>query len=198
MLCTLIGAIILSINIQIGLNMHLYHDIGMHRCPFEGRHLVLKLINYFDALNEHKDDKIYHGRGNYLRNRVTGWVELSSPDPLTPLPTGWENTERIASMNSYCQVLTEPVIFPGLKCHFNKTAVYWPSWWLQWTHHTIPSFRLQLAQTDVPLQEQRIYAHVLLSVVCSCASFHGWPIQVHPSKNNNTRVIPDQTTTNKR
>ena len=27
-LCTLIGAIILSINIQVGLNMHLYDDIG--------------------------------------------------------------------------------------------------------------------------------------------------------------------------
>ena len=43
MLCTLIGAIILSINIQVGLktlNMHLYDEIGMHRRPFEGRHLV--------------------------------------------------------------------------------------------------------------------------------------------------------------
>ena len=40
MLCTLIGAIILSINIQVGLNIHLYDDIGMHRHPFEGRHLV--------------------------------------------------------------------------------------------------------------------------------------------------------------
>ena len=28
MLCTLIGAIILSINIQVGVNMHLYDDIG--------------------------------------------------------------------------------------------------------------------------------------------------------------------------
>ena len=28
MLCTLIGAIILSINIQVGINMHLYDDIG--------------------------------------------------------------------------------------------------------------------------------------------------------------------------
>ena len=28
MLCTLIVAIILSINIQVGLNMHLYDDIG--------------------------------------------------------------------------------------------------------------------------------------------------------------------------
>ena len=40
MLCTLIGAIILSTNIQVGLNMHLYDDMGMHRRPFEGRHLV--------------------------------------------------------------------------------------------------------------------------------------------------------------
>ena len=43
MLCTLIGAIILSINVQAGLNMHLYDDIGMHRRPFEGRYLVNKI-----------------------------------------------------------------------------------------------------------------------------------------------------------
>ena len=29
-------------------------------------------------------------------NKVRGWLELDSPDPLKPLPTGWENTERIA------------------------------------------------------------------------------------------------------
>ena len=40
MLCTLIGAIILSINIQVGLNMHHMMTSGMHRRPFEGRHLV--------------------------------------------------------------------------------------------------------------------------------------------------------------
>ena len=57
---------------------------------------------------------MFHGRGNSLTNKVRGWVELSSPDPLKPLKTGCENTERIASMNSCCQVLAEPVIFPGL------------------------------------------------------------------------------------
>ena len=43
MLCTLIGAFILSINIQVGLNMHLFEDVGpgMHRRFFEGRHLVI-------------------------------------------------------------------------------------------------------------------------------------------------------------
>ena len=43
MLCTLIGAIILSVNIQVGLSMHQYFDIGdtsSDRCPFEGQHLV--------------------------------------------------------------------------------------------------------------------------------------------------------------
>ena len=35
-----------------------------------------------------------------LRNQVRGWVELCSPDPLKPLPAGWENTEGIASLNS--------------------------------------------------------------------------------------------------
>ena len=45
MLCTLIGAIILSINIQVGLNMHHMTTSGMPRRPFEGRHLV-----YFNKL----------------------------------------------------------------------------------------------------------------------------------------------------
>ena len=50
MLCTLIGAIILSINIQVGLNIHLYDDIGDASSSFEGRHLVimnsLPLVNF--------------------------------------------------------------------------------------------------------------------------------------------------------
>ena len=36
MLCILIGAIILSINIQIGLNMHLYDDIGDASSSLQG------------------------------------------------------------------------------------------------------------------------------------------------------------------
>ena len=36
LLCTLIGAIILSINIQVGLNMHLYDDIGDASSSFWG------------------------------------------------------------------------------------------------------------------------------------------------------------------
>ena len=36
MLCTLIGAIILSINIQVGLNMHLYDDIRNASSSFRG------------------------------------------------------------------------------------------------------------------------------------------------------------------
>ena len=49
---------------------------------------------------KNKHNKISQGRGNSLRNEVRGWVELGSLDPLKPLPTGWENTERIASLNS--------------------------------------------------------------------------------------------------
>ena len=32
--------------IQVGLNMHLYVDIGMHRRPFEGRHLISFYSNF--------------------------------------------------------------------------------------------------------------------------------------------------------
>ena len=57
-------------------------------------------------------------------NKMKGWVDLDSPYPLKPLPTGWENTERIASLYSYSQVLTEPVNLHGLPCSFNKVAAY--------------------------------------------------------------------------
>ena len=57
---------------------------------------------------------------------MRGWVEHDSPDPLKPLPTGWENTEGIASLNGYSQVLTEPVSLPGLPCSLDKAAAYRP------------------------------------------------------------------------
>ena len=45
--------------------------------------------------NHNNENIISRGRGNSLRNKVGGWVELDSSDPLKPLPTGLENTERI-------------------------------------------------------------------------------------------------------
>ena len=37
-----------EINIQVGLNIHLYVGIGLHRRPFDGRHLVfyLAILNF--------------------------------------------------------------------------------------------------------------------------------------------------------
>ena len=46
MLCTLIGAIILSINIQVGLNMHLYDDIGDASLSLRGSTSSLKSLLY--------------------------------------------------------------------------------------------------------------------------------------------------------
>ena len=54
MLCTMIGAIILSINIQVGLNMPHIMTSGMHRRPFEGRYLVASSFQFtiaYDMLN---------------------------------------------------------------------------------------------------------------------------------------------------
>ena len=34
---------------------------------------------------KNKENKISHGRGNSLRNKVRGCVDLDSPDPLKPL-----------------------------------------------------------------------------------------------------------------
>ena len=71
-----------------------------------------------------------------------GGARLS--DPLKPLPTGWENTERIASLYSYNQVLKERVSLPGVPCRFNKTAAYcpqddssWPTSWPTLTFHLV-------------------------------------------------------------
>ena len=60
---------------------------------------------------------------------ATKWGVGKSSTPSTLyslqlLNTGWENTELIASLNSYNQVLTEPVCLPGLHCRFNKAAAY--------------------------------------------------------------------------
>ena len=123
---------------------------------------------------------------------------LSSPDPLRPLPTGWENTERIASL--YSQVLIEPVSLPV------RTYVASTRWRSIGPHddssgHTIHSHRFDCNWLKLmSLCKSSVFtAPALLRVVCSCASFHRWPIQVYPSKNFNTRVIPEQTpTTNKR
>ena len=75
---------------------------------------------------KNKDNKVSQGRGNSLWNEVRDWVELGSPDSLKPLPTGWENTERIASLNSNSQVLTEPVSLPELPCRLDEAAAYCP------------------------------------------------------------------------
>ena len=46
MLCTLIGAIILSINIQVGLNMHLYDDIGEASSSLRGPTSSWNMLSY--------------------------------------------------------------------------------------------------------------------------------------------------------
>ena len=38
--------------------------------------------------NLNKDKKISHERGNSLNNKVRVGLDLDSPDPLNPLPTG--------------------------------------------------------------------------------------------------------------
>ena len=88
--------------------------------------IKLNIENFKDFKIKDKDNKIFYWRGNSLRNKVRGWLDLNSQYPLKPLPSGWENTERIASLYSYSQVLTEPVSLPGLPCIFNKAAAYCP------------------------------------------------------------------------
>ena len=144
---------------------------------------------------KNKDNKISHENWNSLRNKVRSWVELDSSDPLKPLHTGWENNERIASLNSNSQVLTEPVSLPGVPCRLDKAAAYCPydysSGLTIYSHHFDCNwFKLMcLCESSV------ITALALLGAVSSYASFHCWPIQVHPSKSINTRAIRYQTST---
>ena len=65
MLCTLIGAIILSINIQVGLNMHHMMTSGMHHRPFEGRRLVSQCFVLADG---HLPDISYSRVGRTVPN----------------------------------------------------------------------------------------------------------------------------------
>ena len=55
---------------------------------FEGLYFTKKKLYMKNFNIKNKDNKISQGRGNSLRNEVKGWVELGSPDPLKPLPTG--------------------------------------------------------------------------------------------------------------
>ena len=50
MLCTLIGAIILSINIHVGLNMHPYDDIGDASSSLRGSTSSFILVSSINAL----------------------------------------------------------------------------------------------------------------------------------------------------
>ena len=126
---------------------------------------------------------------------MRGWVDLDSPDPLKPLPTGWENTEGIASLYSYSQVLTEPVSLLGLPCHFNKAAAYRPkdgSGGLTTHSHRFDCNWLKL----MCLCKSSVFtAFAFIGALSSCASFHRWPIKVYPRKSINTRAIPNQTPT---
>ena len=56
--------------------------------------LEIKPNKMYSLQTQNKENKISHGRQIFLRNIVRGWVDLDSSDPLKPLPTGWENTER--------------------------------------------------------------------------------------------------------
>ena len=60
-------------------NMSISIDIGL----FSGMYWCIS----------NKDNKISHGQGNSLRNKVKGWVELKIPDPLKPLPFSRDNTK---------------------------------------------------------------------------------------------------------
>ena len=122
---------------------------------------------------KNKDNKISHKRGNSLKNKVRGLVDIDSPDPLKPHPTGRENTERIALLHSNTQVLTEPVRLPGLPCRFNKAAAYCPQ--DDFCGPTIDSHRFDcnwLKLMCVCKSSEFTALALLRDVVCSCVSFH--------------------------
>ena len=124
---------------------------------------------------------------------MRGWVELDFPDPLKPLNNGWENTERIASLNSNTTIarfLTEPVSFPGLPCRFNKAAAYCPQEYSSGPTIHSHRFDCNCLKLMCLFKSSVFTALALIGLVCSCASFYCWPIKVYPSKSINTRAIP--------
>ena len=131
---------------------------------------------------------------------MRGWVELGFLDPLKPLPTGWENIERIALLNSYNQVLTEPgELLTGLPCILDEAAAYCPYDYSSGLTIHSHRFYCNLLKLVCLCESSVFTALALLGAVCSYASFHCWPIQVYPSKGINTHSIPNQTpTTTKR
>ena len=127
---------------------------------------------------------------------MRGWVDIDSPDPLIPLPIGWENTERIASLYSYRR---NQLAYPGLPYRFHKSAAYRPQ--DDSSGLTIHSHRFDCNWLDLTcLCKSSVFtAFELLGAVCSCASFYRCSIQVYPSKSIKIRAIPNQTpTTTKR
>ena len=70
MLCTLIGAIILSINIQVGLNMHLYDDIGDASSSLRGS---TSSFNWYVGNFLQADYIVSPGAHQYFRTRLVNY-----------------------------------------------------------------------------------------------------------------------------
>ena len=113
---------------------------------------------------------------------MKGWVELDSlPSKTSPL-----RLREYWTLNSYSQVLTEPEL-ASLGSSVASTR------------------RRPIALKMTPVNPSYTYidstaigsswCKLILDAVCSCASFHCWPIQVYPSKSINKCAIPNQTPT---
>ena len=76
MLCTLIGAIILSINIQVGLNMHLYDDIEDASSSLQGStssfnvHTRMHILCYCPAFQNSPFPRGWSGATKIFQVRV--------------------------------------------------------------------------------------------------------------------------------
>ena len=117
MLCTLIGAIILSINIQVGLNMHLYDDIGDASSSLWGSTSSHEIREAFDFLNdgksnawadqiveenqdEQEDEEEEQGRGpNVVKFVLMSRSGAKAQGPLTTIAIP-EDSEMVVKMRN--------------------------------------------------------------------------------------------------
>ena len=122
-----------------------------------------------------------------------GFVSTSTPQPCnTPLPA-----ERI--LNALPRYITIARFCQNL-------VTSWAPFSLQ---QSVAAYRPQDDNSGLTIHSHRFdcnwlklmclckssvfTAFVLLCAICSCASFHCWPIQVYSSKSINTHAIPNQT-----
>ena len=123
MLCTLIGAIILSINIQVGLDMHLYDDIGDASSSLRGSTSSFSFHVKFFCFTFNFENTIPEKKRNQIAPRILSQFCPARPNDLF-VPSSYckDNNILIVDKSNCCSVKVHLVYTRGM-IHLLKT--YW-------------------------------------------------------------------------